>query len=110
METPSHATTLDFSPRDMKQRVACTAVSQQMCARALLAPTDGGESHDVCMCMCMCFGRAAKISIYRVLRSHLLFCQVRITSQKVHIPVREQFGSNQQLLTLEQLLLVQPVL
>lgn len=86
------------------------AMSQQMCARALLAATDGGESHDACMYMCVCFGRAAKISIYHVLQSHLPFCQARITSEKVHVPVREQFGSNQQLLTLEQLLLVQPVL
>lgn len=80
-----------------------------MCARALLAPADDGGSHDASMYKCMCFGRAAKISVYRVLQSHLLFCQVRITLQKEHIPMREQLGSNQRLLTLEQLVLVQPL-
>lgn len=111
-ESPSHATRLDCdcSLRDVKQHVACAATLQHMCARAPLAPTDGGESHDTRMCVFMCFGRAVEIGIYHILRSHLPFCQVRVTSQRVHIPVREQLDSDQQLLSLEQLLLVQLLL
>lgn len=109
-ESPSHATRLDCSLRDVEQHVACAATSQHTCARAPLAPTDGRESHDTRTCVFMCFGRAVEIGIYHILWSHLPFCQVRVTSQKVHIPVREQLDSDQQLLSLEQLLLVQLLL
>lgn len=87
---------------------ACHLLCPSRCDRALLAP-DGGESHDVFLCVPVVW-QSCKNQHFPILWIPLPFCQVGITLQKAPVPVREQFGGIQELLSLEQLLLVQPVL
>lgn len=89
------------------QLVTC-CLCPSRCDRALLAP-DGGESHDVFLCVPVVW-QSCKNQHFPVLWIPLPFCQVGITLQKAPVPMREQFGGIQELLSLEQLLLVQPVL
>lgn len=78
------------------------------CDRALLAP-EGGESHDVFLCVPVVW-QSCKNQHFPILWIPFPFCQVGITLKKVPVPVREQFGGIQELLSLEQLLLVQTLL